>query len=106
MAATSWVINRATGTKPDFNRKMFGGTIGGPIVRGKVFFFGDYQGGRQEAPPAVITDSFATVAPEAWRQGDLSSLPARNIVVRDPLTGLPWTVSGLNAAQWGGYALA
>jgi hypothetical protein len=90
LAATPWVINRANGENPDFTRNMFGGTLGGPIVRGKVFFFGDYQGGRQEAPPANIADSFATVAPVAWRQGDLSSLLARNIVVRDPLTGQPF----------------
>ena len=47
----------------------------------------DYQGGRQETPPA---DAFATVVPDEWRQGDLSSLLARNIVIRDPLTGQPF----------------
>jgi len=29
------------------HRNQFGGTIGGPIVHDKVFFFGDYQGTRQ-----------------------------------------------------------
>ena len=29
------------------HRNQFGGTIGGPILRDKVFFFGDYQGTRQ-----------------------------------------------------------
>ena len=104
LAATPWVINRANGTKPDFTRNMFGFTIGGPIVRGKVFFFGDYQGGRQEAPPGNINDSFATVAPAAWRQGDLSSLLARNIAVRDPLTGQPFPNNQIPVSRFSTFA--
>ena len=48
LAATPWATNRAGGRKSEFNRNIFGGTIGGPIVQNKVFFFVDYQGGRQE----------------------------------------------------------
>jgi hypothetical protein len=87
LAATPWATNRAGGRKANFSRDIFGGTIGGPISRGKLFFFADYQGGRQEIPPA---DAFTTVAPDAWRNGDLSSLLANNIIVRDPLTGQPF----------------
>lgn len=32
--------------KDDHKQNEFGGTIGGPIIRDKVFFFGDYQGNR------------------------------------------------------------
>ncbi len=84
LAATPWATNRAGGRKADFSRDIFGGTIGGPVAKGKLFFFADYQGGRQDIPPA---DSFTTVIPDAWRNGDLSSLLSSNIVVRDPLTG-------------------
>ena len=84
LAATPWATNRAGGTKAKFTRDTFGGTIGGPILQNKLFFFGNYQGGRQDNPPS---QSFATVVPDAWRQGDLSSLLARNIIIRDPLTG-------------------
>ena len=89
MAATPWAINRAGGKKAEFNRKIFGGTIGGPIAQNKVFFFADYQGGRQKSPPA---DEFVTVIPDEWRRGDLSSLlnRATPIVVRDPQTGQPF----------------
>jgi hypothetical protein len=37
----------AGGTRGDFKQNQFGGTIGGPIKKDKIFFFGDYQGNRQ-----------------------------------------------------------
>ncbi len=45
--------------KPEtLNENMFGGTIGGPIKKDKMFFFGSYQGFRQLN--AVGTNGFAT----------------------------------------------
>jgi Carboxypeptidase regulatory-like domain len=35
-----------------FHQNIFGGTIGGPIFRDKLFFFGAYQGTRQVVPQA------------------------------------------------------
>jgi hypothetical protein len=37
----------AGGTRGDFKQNQFGGTIGGPIKKDKMFFFGDYQGNKQ-----------------------------------------------------------
>jgi hypothetical protein len=34
-------------SKPEFKRHQFGGSIGGPIIKDKLFVFGDYQGLRQ-----------------------------------------------------------
>src|SRR5260370_500860 len=34
---------------PDAVYKQFGGSIGGPIIKNKLFFFGDYQGTQQTA---------------------------------------------------------
>src|SRR6202171_3636506 len=50
---------------------QFGGTIGGPIFKNKLFFFADYQGLRKDNPP--VANSF-TVFPVDWRQGDFSRL--------------------------------
>ena len=33
--------------KPEYRQNQFGASIGGPILKGKTFFFGDYEGFRQ-----------------------------------------------------------
>jgi hypothetical protein len=82
MDANSFFNNRSNAAKPERKQNIFGGTIGGPIVRNKVFFFGNYQGTRFEAPGSEL----ASVAPESWRRGDLSGTAA----VRDPVTQAPF----------------
>ena len=40
--------------REELRRNQFGGTLGGPIVRDKTFFFVDYQGSRQVAGATTI----------------------------------------------------
>jgi hypothetical protein len=53
-----------------FIQNQFGGTVGGPIHRDKVFFFGDYQGTRQTLgatqsfPVPSLTDRMGNLADE------------------------------------------
>ncbi|MEP6593060.1 MAG: hypothetical protein ABJC51_05180, partial [Acidobacteriota bacterium] len=78
--ANSWSNNRSGAAKPKRRQDIFGGTLGGPIVRNSLFFFANYQGTKFDAPGFETV----SVAPAAWRRGDLSSITA---VIRDPLTG-------------------
>jgi hypothetical protein len=50
---------------------MFGGTFGGPILKNKLFFFGDYQGGRFDFP---ATQGTITVLTKPETTGDFSGL--------------------------------
>jgi Carboxypeptidase regulatory-like domain/TonB dependent receptor len=81
--ANTWENNRSGAPKQERKQHIAGGTFGGPIVRQRLFFFADYQGSRQDAPGFGT----ASVAPAAWRTGDLSSVA---VVIRDPRTGLPF----------------
>ena len=101
LAATPWATNRAGGRKSNFSRNIMGGTFGGPLVRNRLFFFGDFQGARQKSPPA---DSFTTVVPDEWRRGDLSSLLASGITVRDPLTGQAFPNNQIPVNRFGAFA--
>ncbi|HEY0547327.1 MAG TPA: carboxypeptidase regulatory-like domain-containing protein [Pyrinomonadaceae bacterium] len=72
--------------RQEFRRNQFGGTFGGPILKDKLFAFGDYQGLRQFLPLQVDRASVPTAR---MRLGDFSELLPTTII-RDPLTGLPF----------------
>ena len=68
--ANTWDNNRAQRAKGPFNQQIAGLTLGGPIRRGKTFFFGDYQATRSER----ALSQTATVPTAAMRNGDFSEL--------------------------------
>jgi hypothetical protein len=51
-AANSFFNNASGVKKPELSRHQFGGRVGGPIVRNKLFFFANYEGFRQETQTA------------------------------------------------------
>src|SRR2546422_342306 len=51
-------------------RNQFGGTVGGPIVKNKLFFFGGYQGTIQRSEP---TQNTAYVPTAAMLRGDFTT---------------------------------
>lgn len=103
LAATPWATNRAGGKKANYKRNVFGGTLGGPLLVNKLFFFADYQGGRAKTPPA---DSFTTVIPNEWRNGDLSSLLVGSSpkVVKDPVTGIAFPNNQIPVSRFSQFA--
>ena len=55
----------AGGRKPEYRRNLYGGTIGGPIFRDHLFFFGAYQGVKQ----LIGVTRISTIPTVAERQG-------------------------------------
>ncbi len=86
--------------KSPFNYNEFGGSIGGPIIKGKLFFFTDYEAIREHGssvgPGVLVPDSL-------FRSGDLGTLCTGNggtfngtgvcsiasDQIKDPTTGNP-----------------
>src|SRR5205085_5495797 len=56
---------------PPFKRNQFGGSVGGPIQKGRTFFFADYEGLRQSLGVTHVN----TVPSMAARKGMLSTGP-------------------------------
>ena len=78
--ANSWSNNFNTSggvvqllPKAKLRWNMFGGTVGGPIIKNKLFFFADYQGQRYDIPASSSTFNVFTAAE---LQGDFSALLA------------------------------
>ena len=64
--ANTWIGDLSNIRKPVNIRNTFGGAFGGPIRKGKTFFFSSYEGFRQDQP-GVAKDS---VPLPAWIQGN------------------------------------
>jgi len=68
---------------PEFRRYQYGLTVGGPIVKDKLFYFAGYQGQRQ----AMFETTAPTVPLTTFWSGNLSQMPQ---IATDPNTGLPF----------------
>lgn len=54
-SANSFVNNRAGIERENIDRNVFGGALGGPIIKDKFFFFYSYEGQRQKTETSVVT---------------------------------------------------
>lgn len=58
--ANNFFLNQSEVPRPPYERNQFGGTLGGPIQKGRVWFFVSYQGSR-EKNDVSLTNSIGTV---------------------------------------------
>jgi len=72
--ANNWFNNEAGVPLPPVHRNNYGGTIGGPIIKNKAFFFFDWDGTRQSS----LGTYQAGVPSAAERTGDFGELCADN----------------------------
>lgn len=70
MAGNSWANSYAGLPATAFTQNQFGATMGGPILKNRLFIFGDYLGFRYHSGGEGV----ATVATAAMRNGDFSEL--------------------------------
>ncbi|MDR3746757.1 MAG: TonB-dependent receptor [Acidobacteriota bacterium] len=87
--ATPWTPQQNAKKFP-FKQNQFGAAAGGPIIKNKLFVFGDYQGFRASAPAST---DYATVPTDLMRSSgytNFSELLSEGIQIKNPLTGLPF----------------
>lgn len=109
--ANSWSNNANKLAKTKMRWNMFGGSIGGPIIKEKLFFFADYQGQRFDFPStsqssAVLTDAeragdFGAICGAGFNSGGICATTANQLY--DPKTHNPIPYNNLAAA---GYTIS
>jgi len=79
-----WAPPGTTPTNDPLDRNQFGGAFGGPLAKGRTFFFASYSGLRQEE---TYYRNTAIVPTALERAGDFSQSARKP---NDPLTGQPF----------------
>ena len=99
-------------TRGSFDQNQFGGTLGGPVTRNKIFFYSDYQGTRQTQG---VDTGLIPVPSTEDRAGNLSDLASslvtttfvningvqRQVTIPTTVTGQPNGLAGVLSNDFG-----
>src|SRR5438445_2347724 len=88
-------FNPASQPKAAFHNNQYGASLGGPIVKDKTFFYGDYEGQRETV--GVVT--LAPVPTGSAPDGSLSPSDATNPVIANLLARHPWPAPNLGGGS-------
>jgi hypothetical protein len=90
-------VTTGVGVVPPYHQNIYGGTVGGPILHDKLFFFGAYQGTKQTVP-----DSNGSGQSDVYDANNLQG----NFSVEDNPSTVGTRPTGTNAwGQWLGNAI-
>lgn len=87
--ANNYFANARGQQRGVFRFHQFGGTFGGPVIKQKTFFFGDYQGHREVQ---YLAGRAITLPTQAERSGDFRGLvnaSGQPVTLYDPFTTRP-----------------
>ncbi|MBI1356178.1 MAG: hypothetical protein GC160_17695 [Acidobacteria bacterium] len=79
---SNFFANRSGAPKPTLRRNQFGATVGGPIIKNKMFGFFSWQTTKQRLGQSFLS----SVPTAAVKNGDFSGEPNPNMAIFDPLT--------------------
>ncbi len=96
MAANDFFNNLVGNPRAQLTRNQFGASLGGPILKNRLFFFFDYTGRRD----ATGVQQTLTVPLDPFRQGEISYVNNSNVNCPGAtLNSQPSCISTLTAAQ-------
>ena len=88
--ANRWEYNKAGRDRGPVKQNQFGADVGFPIIKNRLFMFGDYQGTRIRSSGGAVQNlgygGFYTIPTQAMIKGDFSTLLGA-IVGNDPNSG-------------------
>src|SRR5579863_2969431 len=96
--ANEWFFIHNQLQRPNMHRNVFGGYVGGPIKKDKLFFFGSYQG--QRVSDQLLATSYVAVPPHLTDARDANSIAkAVNADFGTSITGAQITPQALALLQ-------